>query len=166
DHERALQAYAAAVKPAASFKLSALKGQGVEELLRKIVELLPESPPFYEPGQFTDRYERFFAAELVREAVFELYGEEIPHATAVVIERFREVPGAPDQIDALLYVERDTQKGIIIGKGGQALRRLRDQALQGIVDFLGRPAELELWVKVRKNWRKDPRALKEFGYLP
>jgi len=160
-----LQAYADALKPTAAFKVSALKKEGVEDLLRKIVELLPVSAPFYEPGQYTDRYERFFAAEIVREAVFNLYGEEIPHATAVVIERFREVLGAPDQINAVLYVERDTQKGIIIGKGGQALRRLQDQALQGIVDFLGRPAELELWVKVRKNWRKDPRSLKEFGYL-
>ena len=65
----------------------------------------------------------------------------------------------------MLYVERDTQKGIIIGKGGKALRKLQDQALQSIVDFLGRPADLEIWVKVRKNWRKDPRSLKEFGYL-
>ncbi|MBI5241066.1 MAG: GTPase Era [Elusimicrobia bacterium] len=165
DHEAALRAYADAVKPAASFQVSALKGQGVDGLLRKIVELLPPSPAFYEPGQLTDRYERFFAAELVREAVFDLYSEEVPHATAVVIERFRELPGAPDQIDAVLYVERETQKAIIIGKGGKALRRLQDQARQAIVDFLARPAELELWVKVRKNWRKDLRSLKEFGYL-
>ena len=164
-HDRILQAYSDALKPTAAFKVSALKKEGVEDLLKKIVELLPASPPFYEPGQYTDRYERFFAAEIVREAVFDLYSEEIPHATAVVIERFREVPDAPDQINAMLYVERDTQKGIIIGKGGQALRKLEDQAHQGIVDFLGRPADLEIWVKVRKNWRKDPRSLKEFGYL-
>jgi len=166
DHDRVLQAYADAVKPAAAFKVSALKKEGVAGLLKKIVELLPASPPFYEPGQYTDRYERFFAAEIVREAVCDLYCEEIPHATAVVIERFREVPDAPDQIHAVLYVERETQKGIVIGKGGKALRKLQDQAHQGIVDFLGRPADLELWVKVRKNWRKDPRSLKEFGYLP
>ena len=163
--DRTLQAYADALKPTAAFQISALKKEGVEDLLKKIVELLPASPPFYEPGQYSDRYERFFASEIVREAVFDLYGEEIPHATAVVIEQFREVPGAPDQINAVLYVERDTQKGIIIGKGGNALRKLQDQALQGIVDFLGRPADLEIWVKVRKNWRKDPRSLKEFGYL-
>ena len=164
-HDRVLRTYADALKPTASFKVSALKKEGVEDLLKRIVELLPVSPPFYEPGQLTDRYERFFASEIVREAVFDLYGEEIPHATAVVIERFREVPDGPDQISAVLYVERDTQKGIIIGKGGKALRKLQDQALQGIVDFLGRPADLEIWVKVRKNWRKDPRSLKEFGYL-
>ncbi len=163
--DRILQAYANALKPTGAFKVSALKKEGVEDLLKKIVELLPASPPFYEPGQLTDRYERFFASEIVREAVFDLYGEEIPHATAVVIEQFREVPEAPDQINAVLYVERDTQKGIIIGKGGKALRKLQDQALQSIVDFLGRPADLEIWVKVRKNWRKDPRSLKEFGYL-
>jgi GTP-binding protein Era len=164
-HDRILQAYADALKPTAAFKISALKKEGVEDLLKKIVELLPVSPPFYEPGQYSDRYERFFVAEIVREAVFTLYSEEVPHATAVVIERFREVPGAPDQINAVLYVERDTQKGIILGKGGKALRQVQEQALQGIVDFLGRPADLELWVKVRKNWRKDPRSLKEFGYL-
>jgi GTP-binding protein Era len=166
DHAAVLRAYSDAVKPAASFQVSALKGAGVDDLLKKIVELLPLSPAFYEPGQLTDRYERFFAAEIVREAVFDLYMEEIPHATAVVIEQFRETPGAPDQISATLYVERDTQKGIIIGKGGKALRKLEDQARQSLVDFLGRPADLELWIKVRKNWRKDPRSLKEFGYLP
>ncbi len=165
DHEGILRAYSEAVKPAASFQVSALKGQGVDDLLKKIVELLPDSPAFYEPGQYTDRYERFFASELIREAVFDLYSEEVPHAAAVVIERFREVPDGPDQINAVLYVERDTQKAIIIGKGGKALRKLQDQAHQAIADFLGRPAELEIWVKVRKNWRKDPRSLKEFGYL-
>ena len=164
-HDRALQSYTEALKPTAACKLSALKGDGVEALLKEVVKHLPVSPAFYEAGQLTDRYERFFAAELVREAVFDLYGEEIPHATAVVIERFREGAGAPDQIDATLYVERDTQKGIILGKGGMALSKLRAQSLQAIVDFLGRPADLDIWVKVRKNWRKDPRALKEFGYL-
>ena len=164
-HDRVLKAYSDALKPAASLKLSALKNLGVRELLQEILKHLPPSPPFYEPGQLTDRFERFFAAELIREAVFDLYEEEIPHATAVVIERFREITGADDQISATLYVERDTQKGIIIGKGGQALRRLQAKSLKAIADFLGRPADLDIWVKVRKNWRKDPRSLKEFGYL-
>ena len=79
--------------------------------------------------------------------------------------RFREVPGAPDQINAMLYVERDTQKGIIIGKAGKAMRKLQDQALQAHRGFPRPARDLELWVKVRKNWRKDPRSLKEFGYL-
>jgi GTP-binding protein Era len=164
-HDAVLAAYSAAVKPAASFKISALTGQGVSDVLAKIVELLPVSPPFYDAGQYTDRYERFYVSEIIREKVFELYGQEIPHATAVQVERFRELPGAPDQIHATLYVERDTQKGIIIGKGGKALAELEKKSLQAILEFLGRPAELELWVKVRKNWRKDPRSLKEFGYL-
>jgi len=163
-HDAVLKAYAGAVKPAAILRLCALKGSGVAELLQEIVRLLPASPSFYETGQLTDRHERFFAAELIREQVFHLYGEEIPHATAVVVESFREAAGAEDEISAVLYMERDSQKGIIIGKGGKALRKLQDQAQQAIADFLGRPAHLELWVKVRKNWRKDPRALKEFGY--
>ncbi|MDD5655983.1 MAG: GTPase Era [Elusimicrobia bacterium] len=164
-HDAVLESFAAAVKPAASLKLSALKGQGIEQLVAKIVELLPFSSPYYEAGQYTDRYERFFVSEIIREQVFALYAQEIPHAVAIQIERFRELPGAPDQIDAVLHVERETQKGIIIGKGGKTLRELQSRSLQAIVDFLGRPARLELWVKVRKNWRRDPRALKEFGYL-
>ncbi len=164
-NDQILQAYSNALKPTACLKISALKKIGVQELLQEILKHIPPSPPFYEPGQLSDRFERFFVTEIIREAVFDLYDQEIPHATAVVIERFLEVPGADDQISATLYVERDTQKGIIIGKGGQTLQKLQAQSLQAITDFLGRPAELEIWVKVRKNWRKDPRSLKEFGYL-
>lgn len=163
-HDKIIAAYSAALKPAAALRVSALKGAGVDALLTEIMKHLPVSPPFYEPGQLSDRWERFFVSEIIREQVFELYEEEIPHATAVVVELFREVPGQDDQISATLYVERDTQKGIIIGAKGQALRRLQDRSLQAITDFLGRPANLELWVKVRKNWRKDPRSLQEFGY--
>jgi len=159
------QAYAAALKPVKTLRLSALKGAGVEELRAEILARLPENPPFYEKGRLSDRWERFFAAEIVREQVFDLYHDEIPHATAVVVETFRENQGRPDEVFATLYVERDGQKGILIGKGGKDLRRLTERAQAGLENFLGRPVQLEVWIKVRKDWRKDERSLKEFGYL-
>ncbi|MBI3551681.1 MAG: GTPase Era [Elusimicrobia bacterium] len=166
-HDAIVKAFEDAIKPAAVVRISALKKTGVDELLSRLVALLPDSPePLYEQGRLSDRWERFFAAELIREQVFELFGEEIPHATAVVIEDFREKPGKPDDISALLYVERDGQKGILVGNKGKALAELRDRSRQAIEEFLGRRADLQLWVKVRKNWRKDPAALKEFGYQP
>lgn len=159
-------AYAQRLKPAKVFRISALKGAGVEELKAEILSRLPENPPFYEKGQLSDRWERFFASEIVREAVFDLYHDEIPHATAVVVETFREHgKGKPDEVFATLYVERDGQKGILIGKGGKDLHRLTERAQAGLENFLGRRVALEVWIKVRKDWRKDPRSLKEFGYL-
>ena len=162
-HEEVIRIYEQAVKPAAIVRISGLKKQGLDDLLAQIIERLPESPPFYEKGQISDRWERFFASEIIREQVFALYKQELPHATAVVIEQF--IEGKTDVIRATLYVERDGQKGIILGKGGQTLRQLTDRSHQALEAFLGRPVELDLWVKVRKNWRKDPRALAEFGYL-
>ncbi|MBI3565025.1 MAG: KH domain-containing protein, partial [Elusimicrobia bacterium] len=86
------------------------------------------------------------------------------HATAVVVENFKEHQGRPDDVYATLYVERDGQKGILIGKGGKDLKRLTERAQAGLENFLGRPVRLEVWIKVRKDWRKDPGSLKEFGY--
>jgi GTP-binding protein Era len=157
-------AYAAALKPEKIFRISALKGDGVEGLKQEIVARLPESPAFYEKGHLSDRWERFFAAEIVREQVFGLYHDEIPHATAVVVETFKENQGRPDEVYATLYVERDGQKGILIGKGGQDLKRLTERSQAGLENFLGRPVHLEIWIKVRKDWRKDDRSLQEFGY--
>ncbi len=157
-------AFSAALKPEKVLRLSALKGQGVAQLRDEILARLPENPPFYEKGQLSDRWERFFASEIVREQVFELFHDEIPHATAVVVESFRERQGRPDEVHATLFVERDGQKGILIGKGGKDLRRLTERAQASLENFLGRKVDLELWIKVRKNWRKDPSALKEFGY--
>ena len=158
------EAYGAALKPVRTLRLSALKRQGIDELKSEILARLPEAEPFYEKGQLSDRWERFFASEIVREQVFELYHEEIPHATAVVVEAFREKPGRPDEVYATLYVERDGQKGILLGKGGKDLGRLRERSLARLEDFLGRKVSLELWIKVRKDWRKDPKSLAEFGY--
>ncbi|MDE2039423.1 MAG: GTPase Era [Elusimicrobia bacterium] len=157
------KAYAEAVKPAAVARVSALKKLGLEALLADIEARLPQSPPFYEQGRLSDRWERFFAGELIREQLFSLYSDEIPHATAVAVEQFIE-GGPADVVRAILYVERDGQKGIILGKGGAALRKLSERSRAAISDFTGRPTELDLWVKVRKNWRRDPRSLREFGY--
>ncbi|HAZ08158.1 MAG TPA: GTPase Era [Elusimicrobia bacterium] len=160
-------AYSAALKPDQVLRISALKGAGVDELKAEILARLPENPPFYEKGRLSDRWERFFAAEIVREQVFALYHDEIPHATAVVVETFREhhqKKGRPDEVFATLYVERDGQKGIIIGKSGKDLRSLTERAQAALENFLGRPVILELWIKVRKDWRKDQRSLEEFGY--
>lgn len=162
-HEAVLRVYTAAVQPVGSFKVSALKGQGVPELLEAILQRLPESPAFYDPGQLSDRYERFFAAELIREQVFQQYTEEIPHSTAVVVETYREQEGF-DEVFATLFVERDGQKGIILGTKGNTLKSVTAKAQAAISDFVGRRVELEIWVKVRHNWRKDPKALREFGY--
>jgi GTP-binding protein Era len=148
------------LSPVAVHKVSALKGSGVGELRSRILGLLPESPPYYEKGQASDRWERFFVTEMVREALFELYREEVPHACAVEIEQFKERPALKDSIHVVVYVERPTQKGILIGAHGKAIRQLTEESLRRIEAFLGRKVELELWIKVRKDWRRDSAALK------
>ncbi len=137
------------------FMISALKGDGVDDLKKGIVELLPEGAPFYPPDALSERPERFFVAELIREAVFNRYGAEIPYSTTVVIEEFRERPNRKDYIRAVIYVEKESQKGIIIGEGGRALKKVGEIARESIEQFLGRPVYLELWVKVAKSWRQN-----------
>jgi GTP-binding protein Era len=144
--------------------VSALIGGGIDELKAAIVARLPEGRPFYAPDAIADRPERFFVAEFIREAVFNLYGEEIPYSTAVVIEEFKERPGRKDYVRANIYVERDSQKAIIIGRDGDALKRVGTQARRNIEGFLGRPVFLELWVKVAEAWRKDERFIRENVY--
>lgn len=163
-HDAVETVYREAVKPAAVVRISALKRLNLEALMAEIDARLPQSPPFYEQGHLSDRWERFFASELIREQLFALYSQEIPHAVAVMIDQFIE-GGPADVVRATLFVERDGQKGILLGKGGGALRQLSDRAQQSIASFTGRPVELDLWIKVRKNWRKDANALKEFGYM-
>jgi len=146
------------------FMVSALKGGGVEELKAAIAARLPEGQPFYPPDTIADRPEKFFAAEFVREAIFNRYGEEIPYSTAVVVDEFKERPGRKDYILATIYVERESQKAIMIGSGGMALKRVGSQARQEIEAFIGRPVYLELRVKVAEAWRKDERFIRENIY--
>ena len=146
------------------FMVSALKGGGVEELKAAIAARLPEGQPFYPPDAIADRPEKFFAAEFVREAIFNRYGEEIPYSTAVVVDEFKERPGRKDYILATIYVERESQKAIMIGSGGMALKRVGSQARQEIEAFIGRPVYLELQVKVAEAWRKDERFIRDNIY--
>jgi GTP-binding protein Era len=154
----------AALAPVGIYAVSALKGDGVKALRDALIALLPESPAFYDKTQASDRWERFFVAELVRETIFNLYHEEIPHACAVEVEEFKERPGKKDSIRVIIYVERAGQKGIILGKKGMGIRKLTEESLSRIENFLGRKAELEIWIKVRANWRKDTSAVHELGY--
>jgi len=146
------------------FMVSALIGGGVDDLKAGIAARLPEGKPFYPPDAVADRPEKFFVAEFVREAVFNLYGEEIPYSTTVVIEEFKERPGRKDYVRASIYVERDSQKAIIIGRDGKALKRVGSQARRNVEAFLGRPVFLELWVKVAEAWRKNEQFIRENVY--
>jgi GTP-binding protein Era len=137
------------------FMVSAINGSGTAALEAAIVGRLPEAPPLFPPDAIAERDERFFTAEFIREAVFNLYGEEIPYSTTVVIEEFRERPGRKDYIRATIYVERESQRAIVIGQDGRALKRAGSTARRSIERFLGRGVYLELWVKVALAWRKD-----------
>jgi GTP-binding protein Era len=143
--------------------LSALKGEGVELLLKIITELLPEGPRYFPEDSVTDLPERFIAAEMVREKVFIFTEKEVPYSVAVTIDRFEEKKDIIS-ISATINVERDSQKGIIIGKGGSMLKRIGSAARGDIERLLGSKVYLELFVRVQKEWTRKPGALKDFGY--
>ena len=144
--------------------VSALQNFSVKELIDSIVEMLPEHPKYYPDDQLTDDPERFFVSEIIREKIFSFYKDEVPYSTEVVIDEFKEVEGRKDFISASIVVERDSQKPIIIGKGGDKIKKLGSIARKDIEDFLQRPVYLELRVKVRSKWRSNPNMLKNFGY--
>lgn len=143
--------------------LSAMTGEGMEMLRAAIADGLPESPFLYPEDELSIQTLRFFVSELIRETVFEQYGEEIPYSTAVRIEEYREEDD-PLFIRASVFVERPSQKGIIIGQGGQAIRNLGTASRAKIEAFLERRIYLDLWVKVLPKWRKNPVDLKRFGF--
>jgi GTPase len=144
-------------------QVSALAGTGVEQLRERIRELLPPSPFFYPPDEISAQPVRFFTAEFVRESIFELYQDEIPYSVAVKVEEFRE-NRTPVYIRAVVFVERASQKGILIGAGGAGIRQLGQIARRKIEAFVGSHVYLDLWVKVMPKWRKDPRSLQQLGY--
>jgi GTPase len=156
-------AWARSTFDAPSVRVSAETGDGVEALRDQIGQLLPESPFLYPEEDLSSQPVRFFVAELVRETVFELYAEEIPYCVAVRIEEFRE-DASPIVIRATIYVERPSQKGILIGRGGGALRELGTRARAKIEEFVGARVFLELWVKVLPKWRKNPLELRRLGF--
>jgi GTP-binding protein Era len=144
--------------------VSALKGENLPDLLQTIEEYLPVHPPFYPVDAVSEQPERFFAAELIREKIFEQFREEIPYSTAVEIIEFKERERGKTFISADIVVERDSQKGIIIGKGGSALKAIGSQARTDIEEMVGHPVFLELHVKVRERWRENESLLRKFGY--
>ncbi len=144
--------------------ISALTGEGIEELKKIIFNELPEGPFLYPEDEISDRPMRFFAAELIREKIFEFYKKEIPYSTGVLIVEYKERERGKDYIRATIYVEKDSQKGIIIGKDGAGLKKIGEEARRAIEEFVGRPVYLDLWVKVKEKWRKNKKFLKELGY--
>ncbi|MBN8727972.1 MAG: GTPase Era [Xanthomonadales bacterium] len=143
--------------------IAARRGDGVPALLDDIVARLPEAPAGYAEDEFTDRSERFLAAELVREQLMLQLGAELPYATAVEIERFEDSPGI-SRIGAVIWVERDGQKGIVIGAGGTRLKAIGSAARRQMQELFDRRVHLELWVRVRESWSDDAKALRQFGY--
>lgn len=144
--------------------ISALLKFSISNVVDAIVENLPIGPKYFPDDQLTDEHERFFVSEIIREKIFEIYKEEIPFSTEVLIEEFSENEGRKDFILASIVVERETQKPIIIGKKGEAIKKVGKYAREAIEELLGRPVFLELRVKVRPKWRSDERLLNSFGY--
>jgi GTP-binding protein Era len=145
------------------FPISALQGFNVQNVFNRIVELLPESPAFYPKDQLTDKPERFFVNEAIREKILIHYKKEIPYAVEVDTEEFFEEEHII-RIRSVIMVERETQKGIIIGHKGSALKRVGIEARKDLEKFFGKQVHLELYVKVNKNWRSNQKQLKRFGY--
>lgn len=145
------------------FPISALEGFNVKEVFDRIIELLPESPPFYPKDQLTDKPERFFVNESIREKILMHYKKEIPYAVEVETEEFFEEENII-RMRSVIMVERETQKGIIIGHKGTALKRVGVEARKDLEQFFGKQVHLELYVKVNKNWRSNQNQLKRFGY--
>jgi GTP-binding protein Era len=146
--------------------ISAKTGRNVQELLGALLAALPVGEPLHPEDILSDQPEREFFAEIVREQVFHALHQELPYSTAVVIEDVAEElePRHRYRIRATIYVERDSQKGIVIGDGGSTLRRIGEGARRAIEELTGAPVYLGLWVKVRRNWTKDERSLREFGF--
>ncbi len=147
------------------YAISALRGKGVNRLLEGIREFLPEGEPLYPADIVSDRDERFFCSEIIREKIFSLYGQEVPYTAAVVIDEFLERERGKTFIKAMIYVDKESVKGIIIGKDGEKLKKVGSLARKEIEYFIGRSVYLDLWVKVRKGWRKNINDIREFGYV-
>jgi GTP-binding protein Era len=145
--------------------VSAMTGEGIDILLDEILKVLPESPPYYPEDIVTDQTERFWVSEIIREKVIRQSYQEIPYSTAITIETFKEHTEKNLMvIKGTIHVERDSQKRILIGKGGQKLRKIGEAARKEVEGLLGTRVFLELWVSVEKNWTQDPRALNRLGY--
>lgn len=145
-------------------QISALNGLGLEKLQEEILRCLPEGEAFYSPDQITDFFERQIAADLIREAALENLRDEVPHAMAVRMDEYKERESQAAYIAATLFVEKESQKGIVIGRGGEMLKKIGISARQSIEEMSGRRVFLEMRVKVSRNWRNDPRMLRQMGF--
>ena len=143
--------------------ISALHKFNVDVVLKRIQELLPESPAYFDKDQWTDKPARFFVTEIIREKILLYYDKEIPYSVEVVVEQFKETDNNI-HINAVIYVERDSQKGIIIGHQGVALKRVSTEARKSLEKFFGKSIYLEVFVKIDKDWRQSERAMKSYGY--
>ena len=143
--------------------ISAKTGDGVELLLKDIEELLAEGPQFYYEDMVTDQPEKQIAAEIIREKMLWLLDKEVPHGIAIEIEKMQELPDIT-KIYATIYCEKATHKGIIIGKGGEMLKKIGQKARADIEDMLDKKVYLELWVRIKSDWRNSDRMIKNFGY--
>ncbi len=161
--EEQVQYWAEKVPNAEIYPISALQGFNVSEVFSRVVELLPESPAFYPKDTLTDKPERFFVNEIIREKILMYYKKEIPYSVEIDTEELFEDPEII-RMRSVIMVERETQKGIIIGHKGAALKRVGVEARKDLEKFFGKQVHLELYVKVNKNWRNDAKQLKRFGY--
>jgi GTP-binding protein Era len=161
--EEQVQWWKTQVPNAELYPISALENFNVTEVFNRIIELLPESPPFYPKDQLTDKPERFFVNEAIREKILLHYKKEIPYAVEVETEEFVEDDDII-RIRSVIMVERETQKGIIIGHKGEAIKKVGVQARKDLEKFFGKKIHIELYVKVNKNWRSNAKQLKRFGY--
>ncbi len=144
--------------------ISALHKDGIPQVKQAVARYLPEHPPYYDPELMTEQPERFFVTEIIREKIFHHFSEEVPYSTDVVIEEFKERKNRKDYVKAQIIVERPSQKAILIGRKGQALKSVGEEARKDIEEFLGRPVYLELWVKVQEKWRDSEKLLRRLGY--
>lgn len=151
------------IKAETVIPISATESFNTERILQEILDRMPVHPPFYDKDELTDKPERFFASEIIREKIFLNYKKEIPYSTEVAIEDFYE-EATIIRIRAVIYIERNSQKGIIIGEGGKSLKRVGIQAREEMEKFFGKKIFLETFVKVAENWRKDKNKLRQFGY--
>ena len=143
--------------------ISAISKFGVDVVMKRIKDLLPDCPPYFDKDQWTDKPARFFVTEIIREKILLYYDKEIPYAVEVVVEQFKEEEKSI-HINAVIYVERDSQKGIIIGKQGKALKKVSTEARKTLEKFFQKSIYLETFVKVDKDWRSSDKELKNFGY--
>ena len=163
NQEELVEAWKEQLPKAEILPISALNKFNVDYIMKRVKELLPDSPPYFDKDQWTDKPARFFVNEIIREKILLYYDKEIPYSVEVVVERFKEEE-KKISINAVIYVERDSQKGIIIGKQGRALKKVATEARRDLEKFFGKTIFLETFVKVDKDWRSSDKELRNFGY--